>query len=73
MDAQWHGMLDTLEADLCLLCITGIKDPVRKEVPDAVASCKRAGVVVRMVTGDNLKTAKHIARECGIYDVRMPG
>ena len=43
-----------------------MQDPVRKEVPDAVATCKRAGIVVRMVTGDNVHTAQHIARECGI-------
>ena len=43
-----------------------VQDPVRKEVPDAVATCKRAGIVVRMVTGDNVHTAQHIARECGI-------
>lgn len=42
------------------------QDPVRQEVPDAVATCKRAGIVVRMVTGDNVHTAQHIARECGI-------
>jgi Ca2+-transporting ATPase len=39
---------------------------VRAEVPDAVAVCKRAGITVRMVTGDNTYTAQHIARECGI-------
>lgn len=43
-----------------------LQDPVRKEVPDAVATCQRAGITVRMVTGDNVHTAKHIARECGI-------
>ena len=43
-----------------------MQDPVRKEVPDAVATCQRAGITVRMVTGDNVHTAKHIARECGI-------
>ena len=43
-----------------------LQDPVRKEVPDAVAVCKRAGIFVRMVTGDNVHTASHIARECGI-------
>ena len=35
-------------------------------MPDAVATCQRAGITVRMVTGDNVHTAKHIARECGI-------
>lgn len=39
---------------------------MRKEVPDAVATCHRAGIVVRMVTGDNIHTARHIAKECGI-------
>jgi Ca2+-transporting ATPase len=35
-------------------------------VPDAVATCQRAGITVRMVTGDNVHTAQHIARQCGI-------
>ena len=43
-----------------------VQDPVRKEVPAAVATCQSAGITVRMVTGDNIHTAKHIARECGI-------
>ena len=46
--------------------MVGIKDPVRPEVPEAVATCKRAGITVRMVTGDNIHTAKSIAQECGI-------
>jgi len=44
----------------------GLQDPVRQEVPAAVATCIRAGIFVRMVTGDNVHTARHIARECGI-------
>ncbi|KAL3146758.1 hypothetical protein ABBQ38_014742 [Trebouxia sp. C0009 RCD-2024] len=54
------------DEDLIACCIVGIKDPVRKEVPEAVATCHRAGILVRMVTGDNIHTARHIARECGI-------
>lgn len=54
------------EKDLTLMAIVGIKDPVRKEVPDAVITCMKAGITVRMVTGDNIHTAKHIARECHI-------
>eukprot|EP00301_Raphidiophrys_heterophryoidea_P008111 c13054_g1_i2.p1 GENE.c13054_g1_i2~~c13054_g1_i2.p1 ORF type:complete len:1035 (-),score=195.20 c13054_g1_i2:224-3328(-) len=57
-----------MERDLIMIAIAGIKDPVRASVPAAVASCKRAGITVRMVTGDNLDTARHIARECGILD-----
>lgn len=56
------------DRDLTLCCVVGIKDPVRKEVPGAVRTCVRAGIRVRMVTGDNIHTAKHIARECGILD-----
>lgn len=46
--------------------IVGIKDPVRPGVKDSVATCRSAGITVRMVTGDNINTAKAIARECGI-------
>ncbi|PKA50857.1 Calcium-transporting ATPase 8, plasma membrane-type [Apostasia shenzhenica] len=54
------------ENDLVLLGIVGIKDPCRPGVRDAVDLCTNAGVKVRMVTGDNLQTAKAIALECGI-------
>ncbi|KIW01814.1 calcium-translocating P-type ATPase, PMCA-type, variant 2 [Verruconis gallopava] len=46
--------------------IVGIQDPVRPSVPKAVQDCKRASVRVKMVTGDNVETAKAIARECDI-------
>ncbi|XP_021714454.1 calcium-transporting ATPase 2, plasma membrane-type-like [Chenopodium quinoa] len=46
--------------------IVGIKDPVRPGVKESVAMCRAAGITVRMVTGDNINTAKAIARECGI-------
>ena len=48
------------------LGIVGIKDPVRPGVKESVAICRSAGITVRMVTGDNINTAKAIARECGI-------
>ncbi|PIN07122.1 Calcium transporting ATPase [Handroanthus impetiginosus] len=54
------------EGDLILLAIVGIKDPCRSGVRDAVQLCSNAGVKVRMVTGDNLQTARAIALECGI-------
>ncbi|EEF47971.1 cation-transporting atpase plant, putative [Ricinus communis] len=54
------------EDDLVLLAIVGIKDPCRPGVENAVRVCTEAGVKVRMVTGDNLQTAKAIALECGI-------
>ncbi|WRX30335.1 Cation-transporting P-type ATPase [Theobroma cacao] len=46
--------------------IVGIKDPVRPGVKESVAICRSAGITVRMVTGDNINTAKAIAREIGI-------
>lgn len=52
---------------MALLSIVGIQDPLREGVPESVRTCQKAGVVVRMVTGDNLITAKAIATECGIY------
>ncbi|CAL5333405.1 unnamed protein product [Camellia sinensis] len=54
------------ENDLVLLAIVGLKDPCRPGVKDAVQLCTNAGVKVRMVTGDNIQTAKAIALECGI-------
>lgn len=42
------------ESDLVCLAIVGIKDPVRDEVPYAVAQCQSAGITVRMVTGDSI-------------------
>ncbi|KAI9343496.1 PMCA-type calcium-translocating P-type ATPase [Obelidium mucronatum] len=47
--------------------IVGIEDPLRVGVPEAVKACQDAGVFVRMVTGDNIMTAKSIATKCGIY------
>ena len=43
-----------------------VQDPLRPDVAEAVNICQEAGIFVRMVTGDNIDTAKAIARECGI-------
>jgi len=56
-----------LHHSMTLLAVFGIKDPLRPTVKDAIKDCQRAGVVVRMVTGDNILTGRAIARECGIY------
>ncbi|KAM4613130.1 plasma membrane calcium-transporting ATPase 2 isoform 4-T4 [Polymixia lowei] len=52
--------------DLVAISVVGIEDPVRPEVPDAILKCQRAGITVRMVTGDNINTARAIAIKCGI-------
>ena len=58
---------DDLSYDMTLVAITGIEDPLRPGVRDAVASCRHAGVTVKMCTGDNVLTARSIATQCGIY------
>lgn len=55
------------DKNLKLVAIVGIEDPLRAGVKDAVRACQQAGVFVRMVTGDNVMTAKSIAKQCGIY------
>lgn len=53
-------------AEMIWIAVVAIQDPVRKGVPLAVATCHRAHVDVKVVTGDNVETARAIARECGI-------
>ncbi|XP_051687858.1 plasma membrane calcium-transporting ATPase 2 isoform X1 [Oryctolagus cuniculus] len=53
-------------SELTCICVVGIEDPVRPEVPEAIRKCQRAGITVRMVTGDNINTARAIAIKCGI-------
>ena len=55
-----------IESDLTVIALVGIQDPLRPEVKHAIEQCNRAHVVVRMVTGDYINTARAISRECGI-------
>ncbi|XGW27763.1 hypothetical protein V3C99_007945 [Haemonchus contortus] len=57
---------DGVLSDLTAIAIMGIQDPVRPEVPAAITKCQEAGITVRMVTGDNINTARSIATACGI-------
>lgn len=61
------AVFDKVHSDMTLMAIFGIKDPLRDTVIDAIKDCRRAGVTVRMVTGDNILTGRAIAKECGIY------
>ncbi|XWS13734.1 hypothetical protein CRYUN_Cryun36dG0063500 [Craigia yunnanensis] len=54
------------EDSLTLLGLVGIKDPCRPGVKKAVEECQYAGVNIKMITGDNVFTARAIATECGI-------
>ena len=57
---------DTVERDLVFVGLSGMYDPPRPEVKDAVAKCRAAGIRVVMITGDHSQTAMAIARELGI-------
>ncbi len=54
------------DIEYALLGLVGLADPVRADVPAAVASCRSAGVRVIMITGDHPATARAIARAAGI-------
>ncbi|XP_035005823.1 plasma membrane calcium-transporting ATPase 2 isoform X3 [Hippoglossus stenolepis] len=68
-EPNWEIENDILN-ELTCIAVVGIEDPVRHEVPEAIAKCQRAGITVRMVTGDNINTARAIATKCGIL---LPG
>ncbi|XP_053562697.1 plasma membrane calcium-transporting ATPase 4 isoform X3 [Bombina bombina] len=68
-EPDWDNEGEIL-SDLTCINVVGIEDPVRPEVPDAILKCQRAGITVRMVTGDNINTARAIATKCGIL---LPG
>lgn len=53
-DFEWVGLV-------------GLADPLRAEVPDAIAQCHRAGIRVVMITGDHAHTAQAIAMQAGIH------
>ncbi|KAM6306840.1 plasma membrane calcium-transporting ATPase 1 isoform 4-T4 [Podargus strigoides] len=66
-EPEWDNENDIITGLTCI-AVVGIEDPVRPEVPDAIRKCQRAGITVRMVTGDNINTARAIALKCGILN-----
>ncbi len=54
--------------NLTFLGIVAISDPVREDVPAAVAECLNAGIAVKIVTGDTPGTAKEIGRQIGLWN-----
>lgn len=55
------------ENDLSFLGVVAISDPIRPDVPAAVAKCQSAGIGVKIVTGDTPGTATEIARQIGLW------
>jgi len=63
-----YGVYVYERTDLTYFCLLGIQDTLRQNVKQAVEKCRKAGIKVRMVTGDNKITARAIAQECGILN-----
>ncbi|KAH9881910.1 hypothetical protein J1614_001081 [Plenodomus biglobosus] len=69
-DDPSQAVFEDISKKMTFLAVVGIQDPLRPSVREAVKDCQHAGVYVRMVTGDNVLTAKAIAEDCGIL---VPG
>lgn len=64
--------LTPADAHLTLQGVAAISDPLREEVPGAVRQCRKAGIDVKIVTGDTSATAIEIARQIGAWDDNTP-
>ncbi len=62
----------SVESGFIFLGLVGIMDPPRAEVKDAIAICQKAGIHVKMITGDQQYTAEAIGRELNITDGGIP-
>ena len=71
---EWEGTEDRLDAvtDLTLLALVGIVDPPRPEVAAAIAEAHKAGIRVKMITGDHPSTAASIGNELGLGGSSAP-
>ena len=66
LQSSWTSQATKPSTEFTLQAIAALADPVREDVPDAVAQCHKAGIEVKVVTGDVSGTAIEIARQIGI-------
>uniref|UniRef100_A0AC35U3Z9 Calcium-transporting ATPase n=1 Tax=Rhabditophanes sp. KR3021 TaxID=114890 RepID=A0AC35U3Z9_9BILA len=64
-EIDWEDEVAIREG-MTFIGVIGIQDPIRRGVAEAISKCQNAGITVRMVTGDNVGTARTIAVQCGI-------
>lgn len=68
VEGGYENIIDIVKGNkFIFLGITAISDPVRVDVPHAVEECSRAGIKVKIVTGDTYGTAREIGRQIGIW------
>ncbi|MFO0844584.1 MAG: cation-translocating P-type ATPase [Gemmataceae bacterium] len=63
-----HAVRDALESELVFTGLVAIRDPLREDVKEAIDRCRAAGIEVKMITGDNVETARAIAHNIGLVD-----
>jgi Ca2+-transporting ATPase len=66
-----HTRRDALESNVVFAGFVAIRDPLREDVKAAVDQCRRAGIEVKMITGDNVETARAIAYDIGLINDRQ--
>jgi sodium/potassium-transporting ATPase subunit alpha len=66
------GPGDDLEREMTFVGLAGLADPLRPEVPEAVRTCREAGIRVIMITGDAARTAAAVARQAGLATADPP-
>ncbi len=64
-EPQWEDIYN-VEKDLIYTGFIGIEDPLRSDVKQAIDHCRQAGITVKILTGDNINTARAIANQLGI-------
>jgi len=69
-EERLHDLRDKLEENLVFVGFVAIRDPLRDDVKEAVDQCRKAGIGVKMITGDNVETARAIANDIGLVDRR---